>query len=170
MKINTIGRKVTLKAPFLESVEERLSKLDKFFPSGAQATVTVTVEKNWQTVEISIKDRNATFRSEKSADKMELALELAADKLEAQITRNKEKISKKYKNYGYIVGEDEQDEEDFEIVRKKVFNLVPQSVEDAILEMNMLGHTFFIFKDIVTEEINVVYKRKDGKYGLLLPE
>ncbi|MEG0018938.1 MAG: ribosome-associated translation inhibitor RaiA [Oscillospiraceae bacterium] len=170
MKINTIGRKVTLKAPFLESVEERLSKLDKFFPSGAQATVTVTVEKNWQTVEISIKDRNATFRSEKSADKMELALELAADKLEAQITRNKEKISKKYKNYGYIVGEDEQDEEDFEIVRKKVFNLVPQSVEDAILEMTMLDHTFFIFKDIVTEEINVVYKRKDGKYGLLLPE
>lgn len=172
MKINTIGRKVNLKQPFLDEVEAKLKKLDKFFPNGAQATITVTVEKRWQTVEISIKDRNAHFRSERNADKMELALDLAVDTLEAQIVKNKEKISEKYKSYGYDyeASTAQDEEEEYEIVRKKVFNLVPQTVEDAILEMNMLDHTFFMFKDIVTEEINLVYKRKDGKYGLLLPE
>lgn len=170
MKINTIGRKVSLKQPFLDLAEEKLQKLDKFFPNGAQATITVTVEKAWQTVEVSIKDRSAHFRSEKNADKMELALELAVEKIEAQIIKNKEKISEKFKNYGYSYEPEVEDEEEYEIVRKKIFDLAPQSVEDAILEMNLLDHTFFMFKDIVTEEINLVYKRKDGKYGLLLPE
>ena len=152
MKVTTIGRKVSLKDAFLERVDNKLAKLDKFFSDNAAATVTVTVEKKWQTVEIAIKDRKLMFRSEKSADSMELALDDAD-------------------GYAYFDDLPSTDEdEDYEIVRKKVFALQPQSVDDAILEMNMLGHTFFMFKDIVTEEINVVYKRKDGKYGLLLPE
>ena len=176
MKINTTGRKVTLKPNFLAMVEEKLGKLDKFFPEEVQAHVTVTVEKDWQTVEITIKDRGASFRSEKSAPKMELALEAAVEKLESLIVKNKSKISRKHKNNSYkyeelpVLPAGETEEEEYEIVRKKVFNLQPQSVDDAILEMNMLDHTFFMFKDIVTGEINVVYKRKDGKYGLLLPE
>lgn len=172
MKINTTGRKVNLKPNFLNLVEEKLDKLDKFFPEEVQAFVTVTVEKDWQTVEITIKDGGASFRSEKSAPKMELALEAAVEKLESQIIKNKNKISNKLKaNYKYdILPAIDEDEEEYEIVRKKVFDLEPQSVEDAIFEMNMLDHTFFMFKDIVTEEINVVYKRKDGKYGLLLPQ
>lgn len=172
MKITTIGRKVSLKDNFLRKVDEKLGKLDKFFSDNATATVTVTVEKKWQTVEIAIQDKKLRFRSEKSADSMELALDDAIDNLEAQIIKNKEKIHRKFNGYAYF---DDlpgvyDDVEDYEIVRKKVFSLEPQSVDDAILEMNMLGHTFFMFKDIVTEEINVVYKRKDGKYGLLLPE
>ncbi len=172
MKINTTGRKVTLKPNFLNLVEEKLDKLDKFFPEEVQAFVTVTVEKDWQTVEITIKDGGVSFRSEKSAPKMELALEAAVEKLESQIIKNKNKISNKFKsNYKYeLLPTVDEDEEEYEIVRKKVFDLEPQSVEDAIFEMNMLDHTFFMFKDIVTEEINVVYKRKDGKYGLLLPQ
>ena len=176
MKINTTGRKCTLKPAFLNSVEEKLGKLDKFFPEEVQAHVTVTVEKDWQTVEITIKDRYASFRSEKSAPKMEIALEAAVEKLESMIVKNKNKLSRKHKgnNYKYeelpVLPVGEEEEEEYEIVRKKVFNLEPQSVDDAILEMNMLDHTFFMFKDIVTGEINVVYKRKDGKYGLLLPE
>ncbi|MBE6878538.1 MAG: ribosome-associated translation inhibitor RaiA [Ruminococcaceae bacterium] len=176
MKINTTGRKCTLKPTFLSNVEEKLGKLDKFFPEEVQAHVTVTVEKDWQTVEITIKDRYASFRSEKSAPKMELALEAAVEKLESMIVKNKSKISRKHKGSSYkyeelpVLPVGEEEEEEYEIVRKKVFNLEPQSVDDAILEMNMLDHTFFMFKDIVTGEINVVYKRKDGKYGLLLPE
>lgn len=172
MKATTIGRKVSLKDNFLQRVEDRLGKLDKFFSDNAEATVTVTVEKKWQTVEIAIKDKKLNFRSEKSADSMELALEDAVDNLEAQIVKNKEKIHRKFNGYSYfddLIGVND-DVDDYEIVRKKVFALRPQSVDDAILEMNMLGHTFFMFKDIVTEEINVVYKRKDGKYGLLIPE
>lgn len=171
MKVTTIGRKVSLKDAFLERVDNKLAKLDKFFSDNAAATVTVTVEKKWQTVEISIKDRKLMFRSEKSADSMEQALDDAVENLEAQIIKNKEKIHRKFNGYAYFDDLPPTDEdEDYEIVRKKVFALQPQSVDDAILEMNMLGHTFFMFKDIVTEEINVVYKRKDGKYGLLLPE
>jgi len=172
MKVTTIGRKVSLKDNFLNRVEDRLGKLDKFFSDNAEATVTVTVEKKWQTVEIAVKDRKMQFRSEQSADSMELALEDAVDNLEAQIIKNKEKIHRKFNGYAYF--DDlpvlEGEEDDYEIVRKKVFALEPQSVDDAILEMNMMGHTFFMFKDIVTEEINVVYKRKDGNYGLLIPE
>ncbi len=172
MKVTTIGRKVSLKENFLGKVEDRLGKLDKFFSDNAEATVTVTVEKKWQTVEIAIKDRKLNFRSEKSADSMEIALEDAVDNLEAQIVKNKERIHRKFNGYAYfddLAGVND-DVDDYEVVRKKVFALQPQSVDDAILEMNMLGHNFFMFKDIVTEEINVVYKRKDGKYGLLLPE
>lgn len=172
MKINATGRKVTLKPSFLELVEEKLSPLDKFFPDEVQANVTVTVEKNWQTVEISIKDKNATFRSEKHAEQMEYALDLAVEKLQSQIVKNKSKISKKFKDYEnlYAPIQSLEPEEDYEVIRKKVFNLQPQSVDDAILEMNMLDHTFFLFRDVVTQEINLVYKRKDGNYGLLLPE
>ena len=173
MKVTTIGRKVSLKDNFMARVEDRLGKLDKFFSDNAEATVTVTVEKKWQTVEIAVKDRKMQFRSEKSADSMELALEDAVDNLEAQIIKNKEKIHRKFNGYAYfddLPAPADQEEDDYEVVRKKVFALQPQSVDDAILEMNMLGHTFFMFKDIVTEEINVVYKRKDGNYGLLIPE
>ena len=172
MKVTTIGRKVSLKDNFLNRVEDRLGKLDKFFSDNAEATVTVTVEKKWQTVEIAVKDRKMQFRSEKSADSMELALEDAVDNLEAQIIKNKEKIHRKFNGYAYFddLPVMEGEEDDYEIVRKKVFALEPQSVDDAILEMNMLGHTFIMIKDIVTEEINVVYKRKDGNYGLLIPE
>ncbi len=174
MKISTTGRKCTLKPNFLNMVEEKLGKLDKFFPDEAQAYVTVTVEKDWQTVEVTIKDHSASFRSEKSAPKMELALESAVEKIESMIVKNKNKISRRHKNNSYKYDAlpvlQDAEEEEYEIVRKKVFNLEPQSVDDAILEMNMLDHTFFMFRDIVTDEINVVYKRKDGKYGLLLPE
>lgn len=172
MKVTTIGRKVSLKDNFLQRVDTRLAKLDKFFSDQATATVTVTVEKKWQTVEVAIKDRKLNFRSEKSADSMELALDEAIDNLETQIVKNKEKIHRKFNGYAYFddLPNINDDIEDYEIVRKKVFAMEPQSVDDAILEMNMLGHTFFMFKDIVTNEINVVYKRKDGKYGLLLPE
>lgn len=171
MKVNTIGRKVALKDQFLARTEKKLAKLDKFFSEEAVATVTVTVEKKWQTVEVSIKDRRLVFRSEYSAPGMEEALDDAVDNLEAQIVKNKGKIAKKFKNTGNTYFDDTlPDEDNFEIERKKVFALEPQSVEDAILEMNMLGHTFFMFKDLVTHEINVVYKRKDGKYGLLLPQ
>ena len=92
MKVTTIGRKVSLKDNFLQRVEDRLGKLDKFFSDNAEATVTVTVEKKWQTVEIAIKDRKLQFRSEQSADSMEIALEDAVDNLEGQIIKNKEKI------------------------------------------------------------------------------
>ncbi len=172
MKVTTIGRKVSLKDNFLQRVEDRLGKLDKFFSDNAEATVTVTVEKKWQTVEVAIKDRKMNFRSEQSADNMEVALDDAIDNLESQIVKNKERIHRKFNGYAYfddLAGVND-DVDDYEIVRKKVFSLQPQSVDDAILEMNMLGHNFFMFKDLVTEEINVVYKRKDGKYGLLLPE
>ena len=172
MKITITGRKCSPRDSFKDHAEKKLAKIERFFGPDLEATVTVTVEKKWQTVEIAIKDRKLQFRSEQSADSMEIALEDAVDNLEGQIIKNKERIHRKFNGYAYfddLVGVAD-DMDDYEVVRKKVFALQPQSVDDAILEMNMLGHTFFMFKDIVTEEINVVYKRKDGNYGLLIPE
>lgn len=169
MKITATGIKVTLKDTFVQNAEKRLGKLDKYFTQPARATVKVTVDKNEHTVEVTVKSGKFLVRCEKSRPTMELALRDAVDGLETQILKNKKKLQKKYTSAPARQSRPEE-EEDFEIVRKKVFRLEPQTPEDAILEMNMLGHSFFMFKDIVTGEINVVYKREDGKYGLLIPQ
>ena len=145
MKINTTGRKCTLKPAFLNSVEEKLGKLVKFFPEEVQAHVTVTVEKDWQTVEITIKDRYASFRSEKSAPKMEVALEAAVEKLESMIVKNKNKISRKHKgnNYKYEelpvlpVGEEEEEEARkplFRFGKKKEVEEEAEAIEEEMEE------------------------------------
>ncbi len=171
MKINTIGRKVALKDSFVSYAEKKLEKLDKFFHEDSQATITVTVEKSWQTVEVAIKDRKMTFRSEKSAEQMEEAFDLAVDSLETQILKNKGKLSQRHKKYGYEYFDETLDEmDDYVIERQKAFLINAQSVDEAILEMNLLAHDFHMFRDIVTNDIHVVYKRKNGNYGVIIPE
>lgn len=171
MKITTVGRKVTLKPAFIALAQEKIAKLDKFFSSEAQANITVTVEKKWHTVEIYIKDDSLRVRSEKTAQQMEAALDNAVDTLETQIIKNKRKLGTKIKPVKDLYFDETlPPEDDYEVVRNKVFFMQPQTVDEAILDMNMLGHTFFMFHNKVTDEINVVYKRKDGKYGLLCQE
>ena len=171
MKISTTGRKVSLKPAFIERADKRLSKLDKFFSDEAAAQVTVTVEKDWQTVEIMVRDKGFVARAEKSADNMEDALDAAVEILTKQIVKNRKRLETKlykaaFDDYAGI----EQEEESFAVVREKHFYVKPASVDEAILQMNLIGHSFFLFRNVDSDEINVVYRRKNGTYGLLIPK
>ena len=171
MKISTTGRKVSLKPAFVERADKRLSKLDKFFSDEAAAQVTVTVEKDWQTVEITVRDKGFVARAEKSAENMEDALDAAVEVLTKQIVKNRKRLETKlYKAAFDDYAGAEQEEESFAVVREKHFYVKPASVDEAILQMNLIGHSFFLFRNVDSDEINVVYRRKNGTYGLIEPE
>lgn len=170
MKITTTGRKVNLKPAFIERAEKRLSRLDKFFSDEAAAQVTVTVEKDWQTVELTVRDRGFIARAEKSADTMEDALDAAVELLTKQIVKNRKRLETKLYKAAFDEYADLPQEEDaFSVVREKEFFVKPVSVEEAILQMNLLGHSFYLFRNEESDELNLVYRRKNGDYGLLIP-
>lgn len=170
MKTNCTGRKVNLKDAFLQRVDKRMAKVDKFFSDSAEAQVTVTVEKDRQTVEITVRDKGFMCRAEKMADRMEDAFDAAADLLERRIIKNRRRLDERMNLPEAPVEQPEAEEEDYEVIREKHFCVKPATVEEAILQMNMLGHSFYLFRDADTDEINVVYCRKDGSYGVLIPE
>lgn len=171
MKTTCTGRKVALKDSFVEKAEKRLSKLDKFFNDEAEAFVTVVVEKNHQKVEITVRDKGFVARAERSAVQMEEAFDAAADVLTQNIVKNRKRLSEKVQRpipEGYM---DEPAEDDtYHLIREKHFVVKPSTVDEAILQMNMLGHNFYLFRDADSDEINAVYARKDGSYGVLVPE
>ena len=174
MNIKIVGRKVNLRENFKELVQRKLSKFDRIFDEDADATVTVTLEKNRQTVEIMIKQRGMLYRAEATAPEMNEALDDVVAALGNQIRRNKKRLERAQKMQPvelpdtYYDMPDEEDEP--EIAKRKTFYVKVMTVEEAILQMEMLGHTFFMYRDGDTGEIAVVYKRRDGKYGVLEPE
>lgn len=183
MNISITARKVNLKNNFKERVEKKLRKFDKIFSDDAQAKVTVTLEKNRQTVEVTIWDKGMIYRSEQTKSEMNDALDAVIEALGRQIRKNKCKLEKKIRcgnmdefiqelNETALSDENESMEsiDNYDLVRVKHFDVKPLMVEEAILQMNMLEHKFFMFKNCETDNINVVYVRKDGTYGLLEPE
>ena len=173
MKITIVGRKVNLRNNFKELAERKLSKFNRIFDDDAEATVTVTVERNRQTVEITIKQRGMIYRAEETALEMNEALDGVISALGRQIRRNKTRLEKSKKVSPDIDFPDalyDEPDEEIHVVRTKSFFVKVMTPEEAILQMNMLGHEFFMFRDDASGEINVVYRRKDGDYGLLVPE
>lgn len=171
MNIKIVGRKVTLRDNFKQLVERKLSKFDRIFDEDADATVTVTLERNRQTVEITIRQRGMIYRAEATSLEMNEALDEVVSKISKQVRRNKTKLenAKKVKNIDLSEEYYEEPEEEFNVVKTKKFFVKTMSVDEAILQMNLLEHEFFMFRDEKTNEICVVYKRKDGDYGLLEP-
>lgn len=174
MKITYTARKVTLRDNFKERVEKKLAKFNKIFSEDAVANVVVTLEKNRQTVEVTIRDKAIVYRAESTMQEMNDALDRVMDILMRQIRKNKTRLEKRLKtgSINDIIADipDNQPEEDaYNVVRNKQVIVKPLTVEEAILEMNMVSHDFFMFRNAETNEINVVYKRKDGNYGVLEP-
>ena len=151
-------------------------KFEKIYSEDAEANVKVTLEKNRQTVEVTIYDNGMTYRAESTAPEMNDALDAVVDILGGQIRKNKAKLSKKLRADSieqYFAEESDTDvlpEESYTVVKTKNFVVKPLSVEEAILQMNMIGHEFFMFLNSATNQLCVVYKRKDNTYGLLEPE
>ena len=152
MKYTYTARKVTLRDNFKERAEKKLDKFGKLFSENATVNIVVTLEKNRQTVEVTIRDNGLVLRAESTMPEMNDALDKVVDILGRQIR----KIN-------------EAEDDDYKIMRKKHIIIKPITVDEAILEMNMVNHNFFMFKNADTDEINVVYKRENGDYGLLEP-
>lgn len=170
MKVVCTGRRVTLKPAFVEKAENKLAKLDKFFDENTQAQVTVTVEKARQTVEVTVRGAGLTVRAEKAAERMEDALDDAMDLLTRRVIKNRKRLGDKLTRAAEIEwpAEPEPDEE-YDIIREKRFAVKPCTTEEAILQMNLLGHSFFMYRSVENDQIQVVYRRADGGYGVLIP-
>ncbi len=174
MKITYTARKVNLRDNFKDRVEKKLSKFDKIFSDDAEAFVVVTLDKNSQTVEITIKDNGMVYRVEKTMPEMNDALDKCIDALGRQLRKNKARLEKRVRSGSLDdlvapVDEPAPEEDDFSVVRTKTIPVKPISVDEAILQMNMVGHKFYMFTNADTGEVNVVYARDDGDYGLLIP-
>ncbi len=179
MTITYTARKVNLRDNFKVRVEKKLAKFKKIFSDDAVANVVVTVEKNRQTVEITVRDNRMVYRAESTQSEMNDALDRAVDILTRQIRKNKTRLEKRIKTGSIeeltaelaaeVTEPAEEAEDDYKIVRKKQILIKPISVDEAILEMNMVNHDFFMFINAETDEVNVVYKRADGNYGVLEP-
>ncbi|MDD6484729.1 MAG: ribosome-associated translation inhibitor RaiA [Clostridiales bacterium] len=175
MKFTIIGRKINVTDKMKDYVEKKLSKLDKFFREESEARVVLGTIKDNEYIEATVYASGMIYRAEASDREVFAAIDKIVDVIERQIRRNKTRLEKKIKKDALaaptlISGDDYNDGEDsgeFEIVKKKRFNIKPMSVEEAILQMNLLGHSFFIFKNMDTEETNIVYKRKDKKYAVI---
>ena len=172
MNITYLGRKTTIKDSFKEYAAKRLKRLEKFFDDDPNVMIVVTNEGDEETVEVTIKSRGMFFRGEKTSRDRQISLDLVADALSSQIVRNKNRLERRLKTPVPVIeeltGELEQEGPDT-LVKTKKFPVAVMDVEEAILQMNLLGHEFFMFRNGETGEINVVYRRKDGNYGLLEP-
>lgn len=176
MKIVITGRNIELTDNFKKLVEKKISRFNRMFSDNASAKVTVTVEKNRQTVEITIFNNGMFFRAEDTSLDMHESLDKVIYMLSRQFRKNKTKLEKRLKSGSIedvipaIENEHVEDEVEYQLIRTKNFSVKPMTVDEAILEMNMVGHDFYIFKNESSNTFNVVYIRKDGKYGLLVPK
>lgn len=173
MKIVITGRKCSPRESFKERAEKKLAKVERFFGDEAEAKITATVEKSGQTVEITVMNNGMIFRSQERAENMNDALDRCVDSLVRQIRKNKTKLEKRMRAVSFDElndGADVAEEKEYELVRSKHVALKPQTVDEAILQMNMLGHEFYMFINEATGLVNVVYCRTDGGYGLLEPD
>lgn len=179
MKYSIRGQQIPVTEALREYVEKKLSRLDKYFevPPTSEAYVTLSVVKDKHSVEVTIPLPGMMLRAEDKSDDMYASMDAVIDKLERQIRKHKTKLNRRFRQEGSLktfIRESgatavalEDEEETLELVRTKRFTLKPMDVEEAILQMNMVGHNFFVFSNMDTNQVNVVYRRNDGKYGLI---
>src|SRR5690625_746233 len=180
MNYNIRGENIEVTQPIREYVEKKIGKLNKYFdtPPASDVHVNLSVYNEEQQIEVTIPMTDLLLRAEEQHTDLYAAIDLVVDKLERQIRKYKTKVNRKFRQKGipkHIFAElekealEEKESDEIEIVRTKRFNLKPMDSEEAILQMDMLGHTFFVFTNAETADTNVVYKRKDGRYGLIEP-
>lgn len=172
MKLNIIGRKMNVRESLKELVEKKLVKLDKYFKDDAEAFVSVSIEKTGERLELTVTSGSMLFRAEECEETFNNSLDKAIDTIERQIRKNKTRLEKRLRD-GILNEMEEEEEEEYEDefeIREKTFVMKPMTVEEAILQMNLIGHEFFMFENAQTGTCSVVYKRKNGGYGLIRPE
>lgn len=179
MNLNYTGKNMDLTDALRDVTDKKMGKLDKYFQKDIEGNVTFSSEKNRKIIEVTINLPGTIIRAEESSDDMYASIDKAVDVLERQVRKYKTRLQKKYKNTETIrfenlipLSDDEKGDEDDspKIVRRKRFVLKPMLEEEAVLQMELLGHNFFVYMDGETGDTSIVYKRKDGNYGLIEPD
>ncbi|MBQ7677297.1 MAG: ribosome-associated translation inhibitor RaiA [Lachnospiraceae bacterium] len=175
MNITITGRNIELTDGLKSAVEEKLGKLDKYFTSEATANVTLSVEKDRQKIEVTIPVKGSIIRSEQVSNDMYVSIDLVEEVIERQLKRYRHKlIARQQEAKGYFkedfLSAEPAEEDDVQIIRSKRFGMKPMYPEDACIQMELLGHNFFVFRNAESDEVNVVYKRRGNTYGLIEPE
>ncbi len=176
MKFIIYGKNMHVSDNLKDMLKKKFSKFDRYFGEDTEVYATFSKEKNFQMLEVTIPLGRSVLRAEEKADDLVSAIELVMDKLEGQLRKHKTKIQKHYaddfKKYHLdemdIVG-DEDEDDDRKVVRTKKFPIKPMHIEEAAMQMDLLGHDFFVFLNAESNQVNVVYLRNDGNYGLIEP-
>lgn len=173
MRVIVYGKNIEVTEGLRNMLEKKLSKLDKYFVPEVEATATLSTQKNMHILEVQIKINGSFLRAEEATEDMYGSIDKVVDKLEGQLRKHKTKIERKYKEQATIrfdsIPESGKNQEENRIVKTKRFPIKPMSPEEASLQMDLIGHNFFVFLNSESDEVNVVYKRKDGNYGLIEP-
>lgn len=176
MKFIISGRNIDITDGLRSAVEDKLGKLEKFFTDDTEIHVTLSVEKERQKIEVTIPVKGNIIRSEQVSNDMYVSIDLVEEIIERQLRKHRKKIIDKKQNAGTFqqafIEKDFEDENtnEIKIIRTKKFGFKPMYPEDACVQMELLGHNFFVFLNAETEEVNVVYKRKGNTYGLIEPD
>ena len=177
MKFQYSEKKVKLPGNVHAYAEKKVMKLARYFEEDAEALVVFSVEKNRNKAELTVHGAGTWFRASESTSDMFASIDAAVGTIEGQIRKNKTRLARRLKQDAFVraIQEEtsfapEMEEDDFSITRMKSFYFKPMTREEAVLQMNLLGHDFFMFRDSASEETCVVYRRRDGAYGLIVPE
>ena len=169
MNENDVIHKITLTDDLRNKISKKLKRFDRLFPEDTKIKIKLESAGNDEITELTIFDKDTIFRAEVKSDSVLTALDEAIDTIERQIRKNKTKLEKRFRGEGTkeFFDEDCIEEEEFRITKHKKFEFNPMTAEEAILQMNLLGHQFYIFNDIDTNGICVVYKKKNNEYGII---
>ena len=183
MKFIISGKNIEVTPGLKDTVEQKLGKLERYFTPETEIIVTLSVEKARQKIEVTIPVKGNIIRSEQTSDDMYVSIDLVEEVIERQLRKYKNKLVARSQghptasgsgnnfNIEFFESEEESSEDDeVKIVRTKRFGIKPMYPEDACVQMELLGHNFFVFCNAETDDVNVVYKRKDGSFGLIEPE
>ena len=174
MNITISGKNIEITPGLKSAVTEKLGKLERYFTPDTKVIVTLSVEKERQKIEVTIPVKGNIIRSEQVSNDMYVSIDLVEEVIERQLRKNKNKIVDKKQSNGNFqkayIENDYLENEEIQILRTKKFDIKPMYPEDACVQMELLGHNFFVFCNAETEKVNVVYKRKGNTYGLIEPE
>lgn len=174
MRYVITGRNIDVTEGLKSAIYDKIGKLERYFTEDTEVHVTLSVEKDRQKIEITIPVKGNIIRSEQTSNDMYVSIDLVEEIIERQLKKYKNKIVDKKQAGGNFTQEfiekDYEDDEEIKIIRTKRFGMKPMYPEDACIQMDLLGHNFFVFQNAETEEVNVVYKRKGNTYGLIEPE
>ena len=174
MQLSVKGRNLEVTDAIRAYAEEKVQRMTRYLDHIVSGTVYLSVEKHQQIAEVTLRVRDLTIRAEESTDDLYSSIDLVAEKLERQILRYKERIAAHVSRSGgretWEVASAPPAVEDLQVVKTKRFAVKPAEVDEAVLQMDLLGHNFYVFRNARTDEVNVVYRRRDGHYGLIEPE
>ena len=167
------GKNIDVTDGLKKAIQEKLGKLERYFTPETEIIVTLSVEKERQKIEVTITVKGSIIRSEQVSNDMYVSIDLVEEVIERQLRRYKKKLIDKHQegsNFQKAFFEDEYDEEEVNISRVKKYDVKPMYPEDACVQMELLGHSFYVFVNAETDQVNVVYKRKGNTYGIMEPE